>query len=76
MTTQIILPQIGFADGDANLVEWMVADGATVTKGQPLFSFESEKAVNEVESPAEGVLKIISPAGAEYPLGSVIGEIH
>jgi pyruvate/2-oxoglutarate dehydrogenase complex dihydrolipoamide acyltransferase (E2) component len=75
MTTQVILPQIGFADGEAKIVEWMAKDGETVLKGQNLFSFESEKAINDVESPADGVLKIIVAAESEVPLGTVIGEI-
>jgi pyruvate/2-oxoglutarate dehydrogenase complex dihydrolipoamide acyltransferase (E2) component len=72
----IVIPQMGFADGDVNVTEWLVLDGATVAKGQPLFAFESEKSIQEVESPADGVLRILKPAGAEYALGSVIGEIN
>src|SRR3990167_7937602 len=36
MTTQIILPKLGFSVNEAALVEWMVDDGAAVKKGDPL----------------------------------------
>ena len=72
---QILLPKLGFSVNEANLVEWMVADGATVAKGDPLYSLESEKSVPEIAAPAAGVLKILQPAGAVYEVGTVIAEI-
>ena len=72
---QILLPKLGFSVNEANLVEWMVADGATVAKGDPLYSLESEKSVQEIDAPATGVLKILKPAGEVYEVGTVIAEI-
>jgi pyruvate/2-oxoglutarate dehydrogenase complex dihydrolipoamide acyltransferase (E2) component len=71
----ILLPKLGFSVNEANLVEWMVADGATVAKGDPLYALESEKSVQEIDAPADGVLKILKPAGEVYEVGTVIGEI-
>lgn len=75
MTTEIILPKLGFSVNEALLAEWMIADGATVAKGQPLYAIESEKSVEEIESPADGQLKILKPAGLTYEVGTVIGEL-
>ena len=72
---QILLPKLGFSVNEANLVEWMAADGANVAKGDPLYSLESEKSVQEIDAPAAGVLKILKPAGEVYEVGTVIGEI-
>jgi pyruvate/2-oxoglutarate dehydrogenase complex dihydrolipoamide acyltransferase (E2) component len=36
---------------------------------------ESEKSVQEIESPATGTLRILAQAGEEYPIGHVLGEI-
>jgi pyruvate/2-oxoglutarate dehydrogenase complex dihydrolipoamide acyltransferase (E2) component len=71
----ILLPKLGFSVNEANLVEWMVADGATVAKGDPLYALESEKSVQEIDAPADGVLRILKPAGEVYEVGTVIGEI-
>jgi pyruvate/2-oxoglutarate dehydrogenase complex dihydrolipoamide acyltransferase (E2) component len=57
------------------LAQWLQADGAEVTQGQPLFSLESEKSIEEIEAPASGLLKIIEPAGNTYAVGTVLGEI-
>ncbi len=75
MTMQILLPKLGFSVNEANLVEWMVADGASVAKGDPLYALESEKSVQEIEAPVDGVLKILKQAGEVYEVGTVIGEI-
>jgi pyruvate/2-oxoglutarate dehydrogenase complex dihydrolipoamide acyltransferase (E2) component len=75
MATQVLLPKIGFSMNEATLSEWMVVDGATVAEGQPLYALESEKSVQEIESPARGTLKIIAAIGAVYEVGAVLAEI-
>lgn len=75
MATEIILPKLGFSVNEAILTEWMVPEGGAVTKGQLLYTMESEKSVQEVEAPADGVLKIIKEAGETYEVGTVIGEL-
>lgn len=75
MATEIILPKLGFSVNEAILVEWMVADGAAVKKGQSIYALESEKSVQEVEAVEDGTLKIIKAAGETYEVGTVIGEI-
>lgn len=76
MATQIFLPKLGFSVNEAHLVEWMVGDGATVTKGQPLYALESDKAVQEVESPSEGRVRLLVAADAVYEVGTLIAEIE
>jgi pyruvate/2-oxoglutarate dehydrogenase complex dihydrolipoamide acyltransferase (E2) component len=75
VATQVLLPKLGFSMNEANLVEWMVVDGASVTEGQPLYAIESDKSVQEIESPASGTLKIIAAIGEIYPVGAVLAEI-
>lgn len=75
MSTEVILPKLGFSMTEGTIAEWLVPDGGAVTQGQPLFSLENDKAVQEVEAPASGTLKILTPAGEPSPVGTVIGEI-
>jgi pyruvate/2-oxoglutarate dehydrogenase complex dihydrolipoamide acyltransferase (E2) component len=75
MSTQILLPKLGFSVNEGTVAEWLIADGARVQQGQPLFSLESEKSVEEIEAPTAGTLKIIKKAGESYAVGTVIGEI-
>jgi pyruvate/2-oxoglutarate dehydrogenase complex dihydrolipoamide acyltransferase (E2) component len=53
----------------------LVADGASVKEGEPLYALESEKSVQEIESPASGTLKILVQPGEVLPVGTVLGEI-
>jgi len=75
MSTQVLLPKLGFSMTEGELVEWLAQDGATVTEGAPLYSLESEKAVQEVESPASGRLRILAAVGETYEVGTVLAEI-
>ena len=75
MPTQVLMPKIGFSMEEGALSEWLQADGAEVTQGQPLYSLESEKSVQEIEAPASGKLKIIATPGETYKVGAVLAEI-
>ena len=76
MAIQVLLPKIGFSMNEATLAEWMATDGAAVTEGQPLYAIESDKSVQEIESPASGTLKIVAQVGEVYEVGSVLAEIE
>jgi pyruvate/2-oxoglutarate dehydrogenase complex dihydrolipoamide acyltransferase (E2) component len=76
MSTEILLPKIGFSMNEGVLSRWLVEDGATVKQGEPLYELESDKSMQEVEAPASGRLKILVAAtGETYPVGTVLGEI-
>lgn len=76
MAHEILLPKLGFSMSEGQLAEWLVADGGQVTEGQPLFSLESDKSVNEVEAPASGTLRILKQPGETYEVGTVLGTIE
>lgn len=71
----ILLPQLGFSMTEGTLAEWLVESGATVTEGQPIYSIEAEKAVQEVEAPTGGVITIFAMVGEEYPVGHLLATI-
>lgn len=75
MTTEIKIPAIGMSMTEGTLTEWLVDDGASVEKGEPLYSLELDKSVQEIESPASGTLKQIGEEGETYEVGTLIGEI-
>jgi len=76
MATEVLVPKIGFSMSEGTLTELLVEDGATVTEGQPIYALESDKSINEVESPASGVLKILmAPSDEPIAVGTKVGEI-
>ena len=75
MTTQVMLPKLGFSMNEGTLAEWLADDGATVNEGQVLYALESDKSIQEVESPATGTLRIVAQVGEVYPVGTLLAEI-
>ncbi|HEY3654705.1 MAG TPA: lipoyl domain-containing protein [Steroidobacteraceae bacterium] len=70
---EIIVPKLGFSMEEGTLAEWLLPDGSHVEKGAPLYTLESDKSAQEIESPGAGTLKILADAGGTYRVGTVIG---
>lgn len=76
MATKIIMPQGGQDITEGTIVTWLKREGETVRKGEVICEVETEKAVFEVQAPADGmVLKIIAKEGQKVPIFSVIAII-
>jgi pyruvate/2-oxoglutarate dehydrogenase complex dihydrolipoamide acyltransferase (E2) component len=75
MSYEILLPKIGFSMNEAVFAEWIVADGATVKEGEPLYAIESDKSTQEIDSPASGTLRISAVPGETYQVGDALGTI-
>jgi pyruvate dehydrogenase E2 component (dihydrolipoamide acetyltransferase) len=75
MPTWVIMPKLGVNMTKGVIVGWLVGEGEAVKKGQPILEIETDKAVNEVEAPADGVLeRILYPEG-EVPCTYVVAII-
>ena len=75
MTPPLQIPRLEMAMTEGGLAEWLVADGAQVNEGDPIYVLETEKASQEIAAPASGTLKHKVAAGEIYPVGTDIGEI-
>jgi pyruvate/2-oxoglutarate dehydrogenase complex dihydrolipoamide acyltransferase (E2) component len=76
MSTELRIPSLGASMTEGTLTEWLVSDGDSVKTGDPIYALESEKALQEIESPASGVIRIVGKAGGTYPVGEFIGQIE
>lgn len=76
MPCDLTLPKLGFSMTEGILSEWMVNDGDEVAEGQIIYSLESEKSVQEIESPERGVIRIEAEAGQTYQVGDRLGRIE
>ena len=71
-----MMPQGGQDINEGTVVNWLKAESEPVTKGEIVCVVETEKAVFEVEAPADGILlKIVVPEGGVAPIFSTIGVI-
>jgi pyruvate/2-oxoglutarate dehydrogenase complex dihydrolipoamide acyltransferase (E2) component len=76
MSTPLTIPRLEMAMTEGVLAEWLVADGAQVKEGDPIYVIETGKATQEIQSPASGRLTQKAAAGETYPVGTDIGEIE
>lgn len=76
MGVEVYLPKIGFSMTEGSLSEWLVPEGGQVQEGSPLFSVESDKSTNEIDSPASGTLRILKQAGETYEVGTLLAIIE
>ena len=78
MATIVVMPQLGNSVESCIIVEWMIAEGDTVSVDQTLASIETDKSTMEVPSTAEGtVLKLLWEEGDEVPVKDpliIVGE--
>jgi pyruvate dehydrogenase E2 component (dihydrolipoamide acetyltransferase) len=67
------MPALEMAQETGKLLAWRKNEGEQVTKGEPLLEIETDKAVVEVEAPADGLLAgITAKIGDEIPVGQII----
>ena len=76
MAVPINIPKLGVSMSEGTLVEWLVADGATVSAGDVIYRIETDKVENDVEAPADGVIHISGVEGETYDVGAEIGSIE
>jgi 2-oxoisovalerate dehydrogenase E1 component len=73
----IIMPNQDLTITEATIVRWLKKVGEAVTTGQPVAEVETEKAVSEIEAPADGIItEILAPEGTVVKLGQQIGMIR
>jgi pyruvate dehydrogenase E2 component (dihydrolipoamide acetyltransferase) len=66
MEEQILTPIIGSEDGQAVLSTWSIKVGDKITVGQVIAAIETNKAVLDLESTKNGVVKeLLVSAGSE-----------
>src|ERR1700676_2628663 len=76
MAFSVVMPALEMAQETGKLVAWRKSEGERVAKGEPLLEIETDKAVLEVESPADGILAgVKAQAGAVVPVGKIIAWI-
>lgn len=76
MPTVVKMPKWGLTMTTGTVTGWLRDEGDEVSEGDPLFTVETEKAVNDVEATADGVLlKIVAPTGTEAAVSAPIAII-
>jgi pyruvate dehydrogenase E2 component (dihydrolipoamide acetyltransferase) len=76
MAISVVMPALEMAQETGKVISWLKKEGESVAKGEPLLEIETDKAVMEIESPADGILAgVKAHAGTEVPVGRTIAWI-
>jgi 2-oxoglutarate dehydrogenase E2 component (dihydrolipoamide succinyltransferase) len=76
MAVEVKIPPMGESITGGLLASWTVKSGDAVRKGQPLFSYETDKVTSEGTAEVDGCITISVPAGTEVLVGQVIATIE
>jgi 2-oxoglutarate dehydrogenase E2 component (dihydrolipoamide succinyltransferase) len=72
---EVKVPSVGESVREGVLAKWLIAEGAHVTKGDPLFELETDKATTEVPAPESGVVTHKAVEGEEVQIGALVALI-
>ena len=76
MRVTLKMPKGAVSMQEGKIVEWMVEAGDVISKGQPIYSIESEKATIDIESPFAGVITPIAGVGDTLPVGAPVATVE
>src|SRR5258708_2886230 len=78
MPIEITVPRLGWTMEEGTFVGWLKKDGEPVRAGEPLFTLDGDKALQEIEATDSGIL-CISPdgpkPGSTIRVGALLGHL-
>ena len=78
MPIEITVPRLGWTMEEGTFVGWLKKDGEPVRAGEPLFTLDGDKALQEIEATDSGVLRISPDApkpGSTVSVGALLGHL-
>ena len=76
MAVEIVMPRLSDSMEEGTVAKWLVAEGAEVTRGQPLVEIDTDKATMEYEAESDGtLLRILVAEGETAAIGTPIARI-
>lgn len=76
MATELKVPKLGMDMEEANILRWIVEEGASVEKGDPVLEIDTDKVSYEIEANADGVIRgLRGEEGETVPVGATLAFI-
>jgi 2-oxoglutarate dehydrogenase E2 component (dihydrolipoamide succinyltransferase) len=76
MAVEVKIPPMGESITGGLLAAWLVKSGDAVRKGQPLFSYETDKVTSEGTAEVDGQITIVVNAGMDVVVGQIVASIE
>jgi pyruvate dehydrogenase E2 component (dihydrolipoamide acetyltransferase) len=78
VAVEVVMPRLGWTMETGSVAEWLKHDGDVVQAGDILFTVETDKVAQEVESMDSGILRMppdSAPTGTTVPVGAVLAYL-
>ena len=76
MSVPLLMPQLGNEITEAEITEWLKADGDKVEQDDQILVITTTKMSMEIEAPASGTLKILIQEGELAEVGASLAIIE
>ena len=76
MSVQVKIPAVGESIASGVVSVWHKKNGERVSKGDPLFTLETDKVSTEIVAEIDGVLETKAAEGQEVKIGEVVAVIN
>ena len=77
MSEDILVPKLGNEVVEAEVMEWMIGEGESISEGEVVVTISTSKTEIEIEAPISGKLAQIRVREGELTApGAVLGEIE
>lgn len=77
MPIDVTVPQLGESVSEATLTKWLVKEGDSVQKDQPLAQLATDKADTDLPSPTSGrIVKLLAKDGDVVPVRAAVCQIE
>jgi 2-oxoglutarate dehydrogenase E2 component (dihydrolipoamide succinyltransferase) len=75
--TDIIIPNVGESVSEVTIAQWFKKVGDTIKKDDPILELETDKAAQEIVSPADGIIEeILASEGDNVAVGTLVARIN
>lgn len=75
MITKIVAPTNNVNDTSVEIYELLVENNSHVKKGQNIIVIETSKATENIESPVDGIIRLMISVGDEVPNGEILAIV-
>jgi len=74
--TDIIIPNVGESVSEVTIAQWFKKVGDIIKKDDPILELETDKAAQEIVSPADGIMEeILVSEGDNVAVGTLVARI-
>ncbi|MBZ0217719.1 MAG: E3 binding domain-containing protein, partial [Fimbriimonadaceae bacterium] len=75
-TYPLTIPKLGLTMTDCTLVDWFKENGDKVSKGDLIYTVETDKIATDVEAESTGFLQRIAEPDTLLEVGDIVGFLH